>query len=42
VATQDQRQAFTSFLNMSHFSMLMMISGLLMLTVLGAYVLLRH
>jgi len=42
VATQDEREAFGPILNMAHFALLMMILGLLMLTVLGAYVFLHR
>jgi hypothetical protein len=42
VATQDEREAFGPILNMARFALLMMILGLLMLTVLGAYVFLHR
>jgi len=42
VATQDEREAFGPILNMAHFALLMMLLGLLMLTVLGAYVFLHR
>lgn len=42
VATQDEREAFGPILNMTHFALFIMILGLLMLTVLGAYVFLHR
>ena len=42
VASQDEREAFGPILNMAHFALLLMILGLLMLTVLGAYVFLHR
>lgn len=42
VATQDEREAFGPILNMAHFALLMMILGVLMLTLLGAYVFLHQ
>jgi cache domain-containing protein len=42
VATQDEREAFGPILSMAHFALLMMILGLLMLTLLGAYVFLHQ
>lgn len=42
VATQDEREAFGPILSMAHFALLMMILGMLMLTVLGAYVFLQR
>jgi hypothetical protein len=42
IATQDEQEAIGPILNMVHFALLLMIIGLLMLIVLGAYVFLHR